>query len=45
VFALIDALCLELGTAFVIVTHDTELAQRADRRLVLRDGLLGPEAC
>jgi lipoprotein-releasing system ATP-binding protein len=44
IFALIDALCLELGTAFVIVTHDTELAQRADRRLVLRDGLLGPEA-
>jgi putative ABC transport system ATP-binding protein len=30
----------EAGTTLVLVTHDTEVASRADRKIVLRDGLI-----
>ncbi|MEN9775925.1 MAG: hypothetical protein RL322_2995 [Pseudomonadota bacterium] len=40
IFELIDRLCADSGTAFLIVTHDLELAARADRRLLLVDGRL-----
>jgi putative ABC transport system ATP-binding protein len=28
------------GTTLVLVTHDTEVASQADRKIVLRDGLV-----
>ncbi|MBW3624769.1 MAG: ABC transporter ATP-binding protein [Armatimonadetes bacterium] len=33
----------ERGTAVLIVTHSAEVAARADRQLVMRDGVLRPE--
>jgi lipoprotein-releasing system ATP-binding protein len=41
-FELLERLGREHGTAFVVVTHDMELARRADRILALREGRLGP---
>ena len=43
VFALMLALARERGTAFVLVTHDRELAARCDRTLVLIGGRLAGE--
>ena len=40
VFELLHGLTRRFGTAVIIVTHDRELAARADRRVTLRDGLL-----
>jgi lipoprotein-releasing system ATP-binding protein len=40
VFDLMSALAKEQGTAFVIVTHDMEIAQGTDRILRLQDGVL-----
>jgi ABC-type lipoprotein export system ATPase subunit len=38
VFALLRALTREAGKAVIMVTHDHELAQRADRIITLKDG-------
>lgn len=40
VYALIRELAQQLGTAFVVVTHDNQLAARMDRQLSMKDGYL-----
>ncbi len=40
VFDLLHNLCKELSLAALMVTHNMELADRMDRRLTLKDGLL-----
>ena len=33
----------ELGLTFVIVTHNIKLAELADRKIVMKDGLIVPD--
>jgi putative ABC transport system ATP-binding protein len=40
VLALLEQLNVERGVALVIVTHDREVADRANRQIVMRDGLI-----
>ncbi|MCL1146686.1 lipoprotein-releasing ABC transporter ATP-binding protein LolD [Shewanella marinintestina] len=40
VYELITELAAQLGTAFVVVTHDQKLAARMDRQLHMKDGRL-----
>ncbi|WP_299789657.1 lipoprotein-releasing ABC transporter ATP-binding protein LolD [uncultured Shewanella sp.] len=40
VYQLIQELANQLGTAFVVVTHDAKLAARMDRQLQMKDGSL-----
>jgi len=45
--SLLLGLSVDFGTSSVIVTHDTDVAQKADRMVYLQDGILhqkGPEA-
>jgi putative ABC transport system ATP-binding protein len=38
IMALLERLQQELGTALIVITHEREIATRAHRRIVLRDG-------
>jgi putative ABC transport system ATP-binding protein len=40
VLGLLEQLNVERGVALVIVTHDREVADRANRQIVMRDGLI-----
>ena len=44
VFELMLQSTKSLGTSFVVVTHDQELAQACDRTLYLKSGVLSPQA-
>ncbi len=44
VLALIESLRRKAATAFVVVTHDSEVAKRMERVVLLEDGVLRPHA-
>ena len=44
VFALMRRMHADLGTSFLVVTHDPRLAQRCDRTIELVDGLVERDA-
>jgi lipoprotein-releasing system ATP-binding protein len=43
IFQLLGELNASQGTAFLVVTHDLQLAKRMGRQLEMRDGHLNPE--
>lgn len=43
IFQLLGELNVSQGTAFLVVTHDLQLARRMNRQLEMRDGRLNPE--
>ncbi len=43
IMELLERLQVDHGTALVVITHEAQIARRADRTIELRDGLLVPE--
>ncbi|MBU7017046.1 MAG: ABC transporter ATP-binding protein [Theionarchaea archaeon] len=43
IVTMMKKLCKEKGTTFIIVTHDSEVAKKADRIIFLRDGKISRE--
>ena len=44
IMALLEQLHRDRGTALVVITHEMEIAERAERRIELRDGLIVNQA-
>jgi lipoprotein-releasing system ATP-binding protein len=45
VFAMLREINREFKTSFIMVTHDRALAERTDRLLIMRDGMIVEDIC
>jgi putative ABC transport system ATP-binding protein len=43
IFSMLQHLCRDLKRTIIMVTHNTELAEKTDRSIYLRDGMIERE--
>lgn len=41
IYKLLRAINVDMGTTFVIITHDSRIAEKADRIVEIKDGRIG----